>query len=226
MISLSNATKVYLSKFVETRALVDVSLSIGSSEFVAICGPSGSGKTTLLSILGLIESLSGGSYEFNGEDVTHLSANAMADLRNREFGFVFQEFLLIPFLSLRENIEIPLYLNGSSAKESRQRSTELLSQMGLLGRADHLPDQVSGGQGQRTAIARALANHPKVILADEPTGHLDTTMASEIMSILLHIVKDQGATLILATHNTKIADTADRKIALLDGQLMATAGPV
>ena len=181
MLTMQNISKVYQTEKVQTHALRDFDLQVEEGEFIAVTGPSGSGKTTFLNIAGLLEPFSGGSYNLDGVDIGKLSDNQRADLRNQKIGFIFQGFNLIPDLNLYENVEVPLRYRGIKAKERKQRIEECLEKVGLASRAKHLPQQLSGGQQQRVAIARELAGKPRFLLADEPTGNLDSLMARQVM---------------------------------------------
>jgi putative ABC transport system ATP-binding protein len=216
MIELDHVAKVYRTESVETHALRDVSLRVSSGEWVALTGPSGSGKTTLLSILGLLESFTSGSYSLGGENVTNLPDNARSRIRNRKIGFVFQSFNLIPDLDVRRNVELPLLYANLAESERRKRVAEALARVGLSGRASHYPRQLSGGQQQRVAIARALAGHPALLLADEPTGNLDSEMAAGVIELFQELHRD-GATIIMATHDPDVAARAQRGVRIFDG---------
>jgi putative ABC transport system ATP-binding protein len=202
------------------RALDGVTLEIGAGEFVALEGPSGSGKTTLLQLLGALDRPSGGEVLFEGEDLAKLGDRELANLRLHSFGFVFQQFNLIPTLTAVENVEAKLVPAGGS----RERALELLGEVGLAERSDHLPHQLSGGEQQRVAIARALSVEPRVVLADEPTGNLDTETGREIIGLLAGLAAEHGSTVIVATHDTTLAARAPRRLALRDGRLVG--GPV
>jgi len=198
------------------RALDGVSLEIGAGEFVALEGPSGSGKTTLLQLLGALDRPSGGEVLFEGSDLARLADRELAQLRLRSFGFVFQQFNLIPTLTAVENVEAKLVPAGGT----RERALELLGEVGLAERSDHLPHQLSGGEQQRVAIARALSVEPRVVLADEPTGNLDTATGLEIIELLAGLAAEHGSTVIVATHDTTLAARAPRRLALRDGRLV------
>lgn len=218
MLTMQNISKVYQTEKVQTHALRDFDLQVEEGEFIAVTGPSGSGKTTFLNIAGLLEPFSGGSYNLDGVDIGKLSDNQRADLRNQKIGFIFQGFNLIPDLNLYENVEVPLRYRGIKAKERKQRIEECLEKVGLASRAKHLPQQLSGGQQQRVAIARALAGKPRFLLADEPTGNLDSLMARQVMELLEQINKD-GSTIIMVTHDPELARRAPRNIQVVDGKL-------
>jgi len=201
------------------HALRSVSLSIDAGEFVAIMGPSGSGKSTFMNLLGCLDTPSGGDYFLAGEEVSRLSGDALAAIRNRRIGFVFQNFNLLPRTSALENVELPLLYGGCAAPERRSRAVERLKAVGLAERVHHLPSQLSGGQQQRVAIARALINHPVLILADEPTGALDTRTSAEVMALLQQLNRD-GMTVVLVTHERDIAAFASRVISFRDGKVV------
>jgi len=220
----------HLGKHYETRAgpvpvLTDVNLDIGPAEFVAIMGPSGSGKSTLMSILGCLDAPSDGTYVFEGRDVGALSRDQLADLRNRVIGFVFQGFNLLPRATLLDNVALPLVYAGVGKSERLTRARRMLERVGLGPHPVSLPDHVSGGQQQRAAIARALINRPRLILADEPTGNLDTRTSQEIMGLLRQLNADGGITVVLVTHDPDIAAHAMRLVHLVDGQV-ADDGPL
>ena len=220
----------HLGKHYETRAgpvpvLKDVNLDIGPAEFVAIMGPSGSGKSTLMSILGCLDAQSGGIYALEGRDVGTLSRDQLADLRNRVIGFVFQGFNLLPRATLLDNVALPLVYARVGRSERLARAREMLERVGLGPYTASLPDQISGGQQQRVAIARALINRPRLILADEPTGNLDTRTGQEIMGLLRQLNADEGITVVLVTHDPDIATHAQRLVHLVDGQV-AEDGPL
>jgi putative ABC transport system ATP-binding protein len=221
LIALRAVTKVFLTDDVETHALADIDLEIRAGEYVSISGPSGCGKSTLLSIIGLLDSPSGGEYELHGEPVGRLSPTMRARMRNREIGFIFQSFNLIGDLTVYENVELPLLYRGTGAAERRTRAIAALERVGLMHRASHLPAQLSGGQQQRVAVARALAGSPGILLADEPTGNLDSKHGEAVMT-LLHDLHREGATICLVTHDARYAAHAHRTIALFDGRAVAT----
>ncbi|HEX2163346.1 MAG TPA: ABC transporter ATP-binding protein [Thermoanaerobaculia bacterium] len=225
MLEMENVTKLYRTDLVETRALKDLSLVVGAGEFVAVTGPSGSGKTTFLNVAGLLDAFESGTYRLDGEDVSRLSDRRMSRLRNEKIGFIFQSFNLIPDLDVADNVEVPLRYRGLSGKERRQRVDEALGSVGLLARRNHLPSQLSGGQQQRVAIARVLAAKPRLILADEPTGNLDSAMSREIMD-LLEEVNQAGTTVLMVTHDPASADRAHRRLHLFDGQLVESSAVV
>jgi putative ABC transport system ATP-binding protein len=224
MIDLQAVTKIFRTDLVETQALHRFTLRVESGEFVAITGHSGSGKTTLLNVVGLLEEFDAGSYRLDGQDVTRLNDNERSRVRNEKIGFIFQGFNLIPDLNVYDNIEEPLHYRRIPAQERRLRTLNSLERVGLSGRMGHIPAQLSGGQQQRVAIARAIAGNPRVILADEPTGNLDTTMSSQIID-LLHEINVAGTTVVMVTHNPELAQRAHRQINVVDGQI-AEAHPI
>ena len=206
-------------------ALQSVSLAIDQGEFVAVMGPSGSGKSTFMNIIGLLDSPTSGAYRLDGKDVAGLSTDDLAHVRNRVFGFVFQGFNLLKRISAAENVALPMVYSGASGAERRRRAEELLAKVGLAPYADAMPNRLSGGQQQRVAIARALANHPRLILADEPTGNLDTQTSIEIMSFFTALNRETGVTILLVTHEHDIAQYANRLIRFKDGRVVHD-GPV
>jgi len=216
IIAVEKLAKIYQVGSQEVHALRSVDLTIDKNEFVALMGPSGSGKSTLMNILGCLDTPSKGSYFLNGNDVSHMDDDELADIRNREIGFVFQTFNLLPRYSALENVALPLIYKGVSKEKRIQRAKEVLDQVGLGDRMDHKPNELSGGQRQRVAVARALVNHPSIILADEPTGNLDTKTSSEIMK-LIDDIHGTGNTIILVTHEEDIAEHAKRIVRLRDG---------
>ncbi len=220
MLQLEGIGKIYRDSGVETRALDDVSLSIEAGEFLAIMGPSGCGKSTLLNILGMLDSPSSGRYRFYGEDVTDYGETRLTEVRRDTIGFVFQSFNLIDDLSVAENVEVALLYCGVAKRDRRKRVREALERVGLADRAGHLPQQLSGGQQQRVAVARALVSSPKVILADEPTGNLDTANGNAIMTLLAEVVRG-GTTVVMVTHSLNYAAHAQRRIKLLDGRVVS-----
>jgi putative ABC transport system ATP-binding protein len=217
VVKIDNATRVYKVGTVETQALGGVSLSIGNGEFTALVGPSGSGKTTLLQLIGCLDQPTSGHVYINGKDVSSLNRNQRADMRRGTIGFIFQFFALIPTLSAYENVEMPLLLNGHTAKERRDRVLELLDAVGLGDRANNRPDQLSGGQQQRVAVARALASKPTLILADEPTANLDTPNGQQVMEIMTKLNQETGVTFVFATHDPRVINYARRVVTLRDG---------
>jgi putative ABC transport system ATP-binding protein len=212
-----DATRDFRIGEMETHALRGVNLSIHDGEFTALVGPSGSGKTTLLQIIGLLDQPTRGQVFINGKNATRLNRNQRADLRKGTIGFIFQFFALIPTLTAYENVEMPLLLNGTKPAERKKRVNEVLESVGLTDRAHHRPDQLSGGQQQRVAVARALAIHPKVILADEPTANLDTENGKQVMDIMKKLNKETGVTFVFATHDPRVIGYADRVVTLQDG---------
>ena len=219
LIKLEAVTKVFLTDEVETHALAGIHLDIRKGEYLAIAGPSGCGKSTLLSILGLLDTPTDGTYLLNGRPVQGLSLAERARIRNREIGFIFQSFNLIGDLTVFENVELPLTYRGMPAGERKQRATEALEKVGMGHRAKHLPSQLSGGQQQRVAVARALAGSPAVLLADEPTGNLDSKNGEAVMDLLAELHKG-GATIVMVTHDTRFARHADRSVHLFDGRIV------
>ncbi len=219
LLRTTNLTKVYRTDTVETTALNDVSIDIAQGEFVAIMGPSGCGKSTLLNILGLLDAPSSGSYLVNGEDVSRYNERKRADVRKNTVGFVFQSFNLIDELTVAENIELPLIYTRMGKAERRERVQAAMDRMNIAHRAKHFPQQLSGGQQQRVAIARAVVNSPKLILADEPTGNLDSVHGEEVMNLLSELNK-AGTTIIIVTHSLRDAGYAQRTIKLLDGKVV------
>jgi len=218
LITLQSIHKTYRLGELEVHALRGVDLRIDAGEFVAIMGPSGSGKTTLMEILGCLSRPTLGHYVLNGRRADEISADGLARLRGEEIGFVFQSFNLIPDLPIYANVEVPLRYRGMGAKERRERIERALSTVGLTSRLRHLPTQLSGGQQQRVAIARALAGEPRILLADEPTGNLDSVMARQVMD-LLHEIHDNGTTIIMVTHDPELASRAQRNIRIFDGEV-------
>jgi putative ABC transport system ATP-binding protein len=219
LIKLDGVTKVFLTDEVETHALASIQVEIGKGEYVAIAGPSGCGKSTLLSILGLLDSPTEGSYSLNGRPVAELAASERARVRNREIGFIFQSFNLIGDLTVFENVELPLTYRGMRAAERRERANAALERVGMAHRAKHLPSQLSGGQQQRVAVARAVAGEPLILLADEPTGNLDSRSGEAVMGLLREL-HQSGATICMVTHDPRYAAHADRSIHLFDGRVV------
>lgn len=218
MIELINIHRDFLVGDQTVHALDDVTLSIKSGEYVSIMGPSGSGKSTLLNLLGLLDQPSAGTYKLNGEDVTALSDTEQAHVRNREIGFVFQMFHLVPRLTAFENVELPLMLAGLTAEERKPRVSSVLDDLNLSNRAHHKPEQLSGGQRQRVAIARATVTEPKVLLADEPTGNLDHKSGQDVIHILEEL-NQRGISLIMVTHDPEMGRRARRQLTMMDGRL-------
>ena len=221
LIEIRALHKAYGLDGVTIQALRGIDLSVAVGEFVAIMGPSGSGKSTLMNILGCLDLADSGSYRLRGRDVTRMDVNALAALRNEEIGFVFQNFNLLPRTSALENVETPLIYAGVARQERHQRAREALQRMGLAERMQHLPNQLSGGQQQRVAIARALVTQPSLLLADEPTGNVDSVTSAEIMSLLGSLNREQGLTIVLITHEPEVAARAQRRLFLRDGLLEA-----
>jgi putative ABC transport system ATP-binding protein len=219
LIRLERVSKVFLTEDVETHALSGVQLEIGKGEYVAIAGPSGCGKTTLLSIRGLLDSPSEGTYRLNGEPVSGLTAADRARIRNREIGFVFQAYNLIGDLTVKENVELPLTYRGMAATERTRRVQEALEKVGMSHRTSHYPNQLSGGQQQRVAVARAIAGSPSVLLADEPTGNLDSANGEQVMALLREL-HSEGSTICMVTHDPRYAEHAQRSVHLFDGQIV------
>ncbi len=219
LIRMEGITKVFYTDEVETHALADVHLEIRPGEYIAISGPSGCGKTTLLSILGLLDTPSSGTYMLNGEQVSNLSAADRARIRNRQIGFIFQAFNLIGDLTVYENVELPLTYRGMSSGERKKRVTDALERVQMGHRMKHYPSQLSGGQQQRVAVARAVAGDPAILLADEPTGNLDSVNGEAVMTLLQELHKG-GATICMVTHDPRYAAHADRSINLFDGRIV------
>ncbi|MEM8984834.1 MAG: ABC transporter ATP-binding protein [Pseudomonadota bacterium] len=218
MLRMSKVSRIYRTELIETHALRVLSLNVDAGEFVAVTGPSGSGKTTFLNIAGLLETATNGEYHLDGSDVSRLSDDQRSRIRNEKIGFIFQSFNLIPDLNVFDNVDVPLRYRGFNAKERADRIEHALKQVGLHARMRHLPAQLSGGQQQRVAIARALAGQPAFLLADEPTGNLDSLMARQVMDLLEGINRD-GTTIVMVTHDPELARRAHRTVHLLDGQL-------
>ena len=224
LIDVRHLNKIYDNDGVITQVLFDINLKIKSGEFVSIMGPSGSGKSTLMHILGLLDRPTSGEYFFNGHNINELSDNQLANLRNQSIGFVFQSYNLIQQLTVAENIEIPLYYQDRPEAESRAVARELAARVGLADRLEHKPFELSGGQQQRVAIARALVNDPLVILADEPTGNLDSTSGAEILR-LFDDLNAQGRTIIMVTHDLGVGQRSRRTIRLRDGEIESDSNP-
>ena len=220
MITLNNIKKVFKTDEVETWALQNVDLEVNKGEFVAVMGPSGCGKSTLLNILGLLDTPTQGTYLLNGKDVSQMSEDERTDLRKGQLGFVFQSFNLIDELNVTENVELPLLYMGTSKKERRQQVKDVIERVAMAHRAQHFPAQLSGGQQQRVAIARAVISHPQIILADEPTGNLDSKHGMEVMDLLKQL-HEEGTTIIMVTHSQRDANYADRIVNLFDGEIVS-----
>jgi putative ABC transport system ATP-binding protein len=219
LIKLEGVKKVFYTDEVETHALADIHLEIRQGEYVAVAGPSGCGKTTLLSILGLLDTPTGGEYSLDGEPVANLSAGQRAYVRNRQIGFIFQAFNLIGDLTVYENVELPLTYRNMPGGERRERVQEALERVGILHRMKHYPSQLSGGQQQRVAVARAIAGQPAILLADEPTGNLDSKNGESVMQ-LMDELHSEGATICMVTHDPRYAEHAERSVHLFDGQIV------
>jgi putative ABC transport system ATP-binding protein len=220
MIDIRDLRKTYIMGEEEVPALAGVSLSIERGEYVAVIGPSGSGKSTLMNILGGLDRPSAGTYRFEGEDVAHFSDDQLADFRRRRIGFVFQSFQLLPRLTALQNVELPMIYAGLAVSERRDRAAELLARVGLGSRTGHRPTQLSGGQQQRVAVARSLANRPDLLLADEPTGALDTRTSEDVLELFGELNAD-GLTLAIVTHDPEVAEVARRRITFRDGLVVA-----
>ena len=233
MLHMQHVTKVYRTELVETHALRSLDVHVADGEFVAVTGPSGSGKTTFLNIAGLLEEFTGGDYSLDGVDVKGLSDNARSKLRTEKIGFIFQGFNLIPDLNLFDNCDVPLRYRGMPASERKLRIEDALGLVGLGSRMKHYPAELSGGQQQRAAIARALAGSPRLLLADEPTGNLDSQMARSVLE-LLEDINEQGTTIVMVTHDPELAARAQRNVHIVDGMatdlsvvpVLARAAPV
>jgi len=219
MLTMRELSKVYRTDTVQTTALDAIDLDIAEGEFVAIMGPSGCGKSTLLNMIGMLDSPSSGSYVFNGKEVAGLSESKLADVRKESIGFIFQSFNLVDELSVRDNVELALLYHNVSASERKRRVDEVMDKVGVAHRAKHRPSQLSGGQQQRVAVARALVASPKLILADEPTGNLDTHHGEEVMR-MLQTLNGEGSTIVMVTHSPAHADYAGRIVSMLDGRIL------
>lgn len=218
MLKMDNVSKIYRTELVETHALRKVDLQINSGDFVSVTGPSGSGKTTFLNLAGLLETFEEGDYFLDGQNVRGLSDDKLSEIRNQKIGFIFQSFNLLPDLPLFDNVDVPLRYRGMSAGERKDRIENALETVGLASRMQHLPTQLSGGQQQRVAIARAIAGDPLFLLADEPTGNLDSLMAQQVME-LLEDINSRGTTILMVTHDDQLAKRAHRNIQIFDGQV-------
>jgi len=225
VIELKGVGKTFTDRAEPTVALQDINLTVGEGEFVAIIGPSGSGKSTLMNLIGLLDSPTSGEYLLDGKDVAGVKDKNLAKLRREKIGFIFQSFNLVPRLSVLQNVELPMTYAGVGMRDRHSRAMELLKLVGLDQRTGFKPGQLSGGQTQRVAIARALANHPSLLLADEPTGNLDTKSGDEIIAELRRLNKEQGATVVVVTHNPEVAALADRVITVRDGLIVDNAKP-
>jgi len=225
LLKLEGVTKVFFTDEVETHALAGIHMNINKGEYVSIAGPSGCGKSTLLSILGLLDSPSDGNYWLNGNSVADLPLSERARIRNREVGFIFQSFNLIGDLTVYENVELPLTYRGMKAGDRKKRVTDALERVGMAHRAKHLPSQLSGGQQQRVAVARAVAGDPSILLADEPTGNLDSSNGEAVMELLAELHK-AGATICMVTHDQRYARHADKTIDLFDGRVLTEKAQV
>lgn len=222
IITLNGISKVYRTKEIETTALENVSLKVEKGEFISIMGPSGCGKSTLLNIIGLLDKPTTGNVELLGKDCSKMNDTELAHFRNLNVGFVFQSFHLIQSLNVAANVELPLvYRSGVSAHERKERVEEVLKRLEMLHRIKHLPSQLSGGQCQRVAIARAIIGAPDIILADEPTGNLDSKMGAEVMNILHQLNKEDGTTIVMVTHNEAQARETDRIVRFFDGRIIS-----
>jgi len=217
MIHLNNIEKVYRTDTVETMALNGISLNVAKGEFLSVMGPSGCGKSTLLNIIGLLDSPTKGELKIADHKTDHLSDKQLAGFRNKRLGFIFQSYHLINDLKVLDNVELPLLYRSSTSKERNQLAKESLEKVGLSNRIKHFPTQLSGGQKQRVAIARAIVGRPEIILADEPTGNLDSNMGNEIMEILLHLNRTEGTTIVMVTHDENMARKTHRLVRLFDG---------
>lgn len=220
LIQIENMTKVYQMGDIQVHALRGVSLTVQRGEYVAIMGASGSGKSTLMNMVGLLDRPTSGSYKIRGTEASDLSKNKLADLRNREIGFVFQQFNLLARVSARRQVELPLFYAGLPGRQQRERALAALDRVGLAERANHRPDELSGGQQQRVAIARALVNQPALLLADEPTGALDTKTGAEVLALFDELHR-QGLTIMVVTHDPKVAQRAERVVTLSDGLILS-----
>jgi putative ABC transport system ATP-binding protein len=221
MIKLDNVDKVYTTERIETLALHNINLAVEQGEFVSIMGPSGCGKSTLLNLIGLLDKPTKGSLAIEGKHINGAGDRTLAGIRNEKLGFIFQSFHLIPDLTVVDNVEIPLLYRKVSAKERRRLALQALDRVGLASRTRHFPTQLSGGQQQRVAIARAIVGKPRILLADEPTGNLDSTMGEEVMAILHSLNEQDGTTVVMVTHDERFANATDRIIRLFDGRQVA-----
>ena len=217
MITIKNVSKVYRTKTIETTALNNINLDVPKGEFLSIMGPSGCGKSTLLNIIGLLDDPSNGEIKIDNQDIRVLSQKQLSTFRNQKLGFIFQSFHLIPDLTVLDNVELPLLYRNEGSKERRRLAMEALESVGLKNRMKHFPNQLSGGQKQRVAIARAIVGKPEIILADEPTGNLDSVMGNEVMDILLKLNQEDYTTIVMVTHDENMARKTNRLIRLYDG---------
>ncbi|MBF8250894.1 MAG: ABC transporter related [Deltaproteobacteria bacterium] len=220
MIEVSNLSKLYWTGHIEVKALRDVSIMIGDGEYVSIMGPSGSGKSTLMNLLGCLDTPSSGSYRLDGQEVSALNDDGLARIRNLKIGFVFQTFNLLPRLTSIANVELPMIYSGLSRKDRREKAIAALEKVGLADRMHHRPNELSGGQTQRVAVARALVNNPSIILADEPTGNLDRETGRDIINLFQKLNSEFGVTLIIVTHDIEVGRSAKRLIQLVDGVIV------
>lgn len=221
MIQINNVSKVYRTKTIETTALNEIDLTIPKGEFLSIMGPSGCGKSTLLNIMGLLDEPSHGNVLIDGQSISNYNSKATARFRNEKLGFIFQSFHLIPDLSVIDNVELPLIYRNLTSKQRREMASAALDSVGLSNRKSHFPSQLSGGQKQRVAIARAIVGNPTIILADEPTGNLDSVMGDEVMDILLDLNKNNKTTIVMVTHDERMAKKTHRLVRLYDGSQVA-----
>jgi len=220
LLETKNITKVYGAGAYKVAVLKDVTLEVQKGEFVAITGKSGSGKSTLMNILGCLDIATSGTYKIESQDVSNLTVDQLAEIRNKKIGFVFQRYHLLPDMTALENVELPLLYANKPEKFARERSLEMLKLVGLADRVNHLPSELSGGEQQRVAVARALANKPAILLADEPTGNLDSATEERIMKLLRDMHKEHGVTIVIITHDEHIAQQADRIIKIHDGKII------
>ena len=218
MLKMTNVSRIYRNDTIQTHALRDFSLEVTAGEFVAVTGPSGSGKSTFLNVAGLLDTFDQGDYTLDGISVKNLNDDDLSRLRNEKIGFIFQNYNLIPDYSIFDNVDMPLRYRGFNSAERKRRVEQALTKVGLASRANYLPSQLSGGQQQRVAIARALAGEPKILLADEPTGNLDSLMARQVME-LLHNLNQEGTTIIMVTHDPDQAREVNRNVQIIDGQI-------
>ena len=219
IIEMSGIYKTYLSGKLEVPVLKDINFTMEEGEYTAIMGPSGSGKSTLMNLIGCLDQPTSGIYLLDGEDVSHMNDNRMSDVRLKKIGFVFQTFQLLPYLSARDNVALPLSYEGIPAKKRRERAEEALARVGLSDRLHFMPTQLSGGQKQRVAIARAIVNHPRILLADEPTGALDSASGAQVMELFTDLNRSEGMTVLMITHDRDIASHAGRIVEIRDGML-------